>query len=764
MTARTIDLRRTSRATLKAATRSELDVGDFCRTALAALGPLLDASVRPTVRLEVDGVRHQTTAYARAKIRDRIADARGSLWLYLQSSDGVTVRLAETVRYAYVAVDVEVPVRSRDAVVATGRLLAEALYTLATGVDLVEGHVHHEAEWQAYCLQHGVIDGYENLVDLAWRHVVPASLGVAPDHVPDCVRTLPNGSLWVALPGAFDEPPAASARALRAAVFRALFPARDAGAFARDLAARADWLAPVDVRWDEDLEEILATWVAEAGFPYGHVYAREWSDRTPEVTAWTLTTQLGNEPVITCDELPAVLEPYGAEALALMHEDSIAGLWPPRSAALPDIDRAAVLGRLSRFGRLVMFASDVERHLVPALATYLGEVLVHELGGRWLVPADLPHPPNDDGSVVRWPIVHLPFEEQCRIGVIVGSVVVYPFEQARQLIDKQGGTNALALEASFTKLFRWARRSREKPPSSVAAGGRRAKPPVLPRTMEPRAIATSPDGLVAVATYDAIHVFRAADPAGGNFRADASTFIATCWTSRPHRLTFAGTDVLASAGGGLLSLWDPRTGALIETHPTGGNRAVTQLVAVGAEVIAFGTESGRIGVMTGSPGRLTLLRATGRPIGALALSATGEELFVALRSTIVRFDVRRGLETARFVVGRVTALAYAGAELGFATEAGQVGVVDVSAGGTTKEIGRVDTIARRMFRGRCGWVVVTDDAATVFESKHPVRVELPPGPRRWRRSIDAIGDSVLLVNTATGMAVVELPAPDVPSR
>ena len=114
-----------------------------------------------------------------------------------------------------------------------------------------------------------------------------------------------------------------------------------------------------------------------------------------------------------------------------MHGASIEGLDRPRSEPLPRLD---VTNRLDRVGKLDLYATDVERHLLPALGAHLGEVLVNELNGRWYVPTDLaeraarvePAP----GEQVVWPVSHLTREEQARIGVVVGPVVVYPFEQA----------------------------------------------------------------------------------------------------------------------------------------------------------------------------------------------------------------------------------------------------------------------------------------------------------------------------------------------
>jgi hypothetical protein len=740
--ARTIDLRQTSHATLKAATRTERAVGDFCRRALVALAPLLNGSPGPAARLGVDGEAYAAAAYEFSRIEARVAAARESVWLRIRSPGGLTIRLAETADYAFVTVNAAAPARDRVAVAATGDLLSDALQTLACGVELVEGHVHNEAEWLAHCIQHGVIDAYGTLTDLAWRHVIPATVAVAADGgALDGVRTLPNGSLWTALPGQFDEPPTASTRALREATIRALFPARDVAAYADDLAARAGWLAPVAVRWDEDLDDVLLSWVSEIGYPYGHACAQAWSDRTPDVTAWRPAAEVGAQPRLAPGESLPILGGHGPEALAPIHERWVAGPWPPRSAGLPDIDRAAALGGLNGLGPRVMFAADVDPHVLLALGMYLGEVLVNELGGAWLVPSDLPQPPR-----AGWSIANLPFEQQCRVGVVVGAIVVYPFEQARLLVERQGGADALALEASFTKLFRCVRRWREEPPS-IGTRERSPETARLPPVLEPRAVAACPEGLVAVATSDAIHVF-------GAFHMDESTLVATCLTPRPQLLAFAGPDLLVSTGDGAVSLWDARSGRLLKTHAT-GRPAVTQLVAAGADLIAFATEAGRIGVVTPDSDGPTLLRPAGRPVGAVALTEDGDVLFAAQRSAIVQFDIGRGVELGRFGVGRATALACAADELGFATETGQVGVLDIGTG-TLTAIGQVETIARAMSRGGRGWVVITDDAASVLAPGRPVRIDLPPGPPRWHRSICLVGDDALVVNTATGAAYVVL--------
>lgn len=757
-------------------TQTEHAVGDFCRSALAAVRPLVDGVDKPTARLEVDGTKYRVSTYLRARIEQRIASAQQSIYLSIAGGDdaflrrdtqpdqagGVNLTIWDNPRFAAILLWATVPAEDRPAVGRLGSVLADGLYALATEFEVLHGDVHNTAESTAYYIQTrtpagSAKDGYESLTDLAWRHVVPAAeLTNGIDPALDCVQALPDSSALVALPGDFDEPPTPAARALREAVFRALLPSQSATDYAKGLAERAAWLAPVTVRWDEDIEEVLAAWVETDTAPSAHQDALAWSDRLADVPAWVPARELGDAVHSASEQLPAILEPYGGEALALIHQTSMPKLYPPRSDQLPRIDLAAVAKDLSMPTGRAMFGSTVERYLVPAVAAYLGEVLVTELGGRWLVPDDLPVPP-EGSPPVPWAVAHLPLEEQRRIGVVVGSVVVYPFERARLLVDKQRDERGRAFEDSLTKFFRCAKRWLTTPPDREMSPEH--LPPLrrLPDTLEPRAHATHLGGRVAVAAEWAIYVFNGARSADGQLEVGEASLIATWASGFTNRLAFAGTDLLV--GGttvGDLHIWDARTGHRHQTFRTGGSRVVTHLVAAGPDTIAFGTEGGRIGLAKPGWSEPALLRRSGNPAGALALSPAGDELFAGMPSAIVRFDVARVAETTRILVPRVIALGHGGDVLGYATEAGEVGTVNFTDGATPQPIGRVEGRARAMFRTADGWVVVTDSTATVFRGSQSVPIELPDqtGPPR---TVTLGADGGLLVSRAGGITAIALP-------
>jgi hypothetical protein len=736
-------------------TGTEHELGDFYRRAVAALGPLLDGAGKLTVRLTVDDTKYRQSAYLPARVEQRIGSAQELISLDIYG-DGVSISIADLPRYGHIRVGATVAAQDRPAVARLGGVLSDALYALATEFEVRYGNVYNMAESLAHYIQTRTSvgtapDGYEILTDLAWRHVIPATeLTDGVDPGLDCVQRLPDGSAWVALPGDFDVPPDRPARAFRETVYRALFPSRDADAYAQGLAERAAWLAPVTVRWDEDLADVLTAWVEKNTAPEAHSNALAWSDRTADVPAWDFASDLDDTRHTVSERLPAILEPYGGEALALIHQSSMPKLYPPRSEQLPRIDLAAVYDR-------TLTSPTSRGYAVPAIGAYLGEVLVSELGGRWLVPDDLPVPPEGSLSV-PWPIAHLRLHEQRRVGVVVGSVVVYPFERARLLVDKQYEDRGGALAASLTKFFKCAERWLTTPPDRQMSPVRLAPLRRLPDTIEPRAHATHIDGRVAVAAEWAIYIFDGTRSADGRLDMSDGSLIATCAVGFTSRLAFAGPDLLASGSmHGELHVWDARSGYRLQTFRTGGHGTVIHVVAAGSDTIAFGTASGRIGLVRPGWHEPAVLRRSGKPAGALALSPAGDELFAGMPAAIVRFDVTRAAETARIPVPRVTALCHGGTLLGYATLTGEVGTVDLTdTDPTPHPIGQLDSPAWAMFRTGDGWFVVTESAATIFGGPAPVPVDLPD-PAGRARTITLAADGVLLLSGAGGVTAVALP-------
>ena len=303
-------------------------------------------------------------------------------------------------------------------------------------------------------------DAYHALTDVAWRQLL------SPVHARQLAPLIESGWLkrygdrfTVSLPGSIRDGMADAARSARVAIVAGVDPAR-ADAYARELEARARVLGDVEVDLDADAEPLLVACFGDDA-PYAQAPALRWDkravpldERAPADVVDALRTRT----------LPLALEPLGADALALLHSERLPDCLPPSVAGIHAIDMLAASFGLDRIGRRVMFDADVERHLVPALGAYLGQVMVRELGGEWAVPreADIAPDPN---VVADWPISRLDPSLVDRIAVIVGDVAWLPFARARALVHaatRQGFNPRVEpiLERSLTKMIRAAARVR----------------------------------------------------------------------------------------------------------------------------------------------------------------------------------------------------------------------------------------------------------------------------------------------------------------
>jgi hypothetical protein len=127
-----------------------------------------------------------------------------------------------------------------------------------------------------------------------------------------------------------------------------------------------------------------------------------------------------------------------------------------------------------------------------------------------------------------------------------------------------------------------------------------------------------------------------------------------------------------------------------------------------------------------------------------------------MSSAIIGFGIARAAEITQIQVPRVIALAHSGDKLGYVTEAGEIGAVDLTRGAIPEPIGRVEHRARAMFRTDDAWVVATDSTATVFRGTQSATIELPD-QIGLTSSLTLGADGRLLVSRAGGIAAVALP-------
>lgn len=151
--------------------------------------------------------------------------------------------------------------------------------------------------------------------------------------------------------------------------------------------------------------------------------------RPPPVTEWLPASQLYTSDVEDVAATAQLYEhKYSEQLVVILHKD-VPSIFKPDPEALPHIDYHV---RLKRWAQLRDKESvDI---LARALGAYLGEVLVHRLGGRWVPRRNL--------------------EETA---VVIGPWAWLPFLRGRHHVQSREG----AVDSSLTQLYHYARRMRD---------------------------------------------------------------------------------------------------------------------------------------------------------------------------------------------------------------------------------------------------------------------------------------------------------------
>jgi hypothetical protein len=241
------------------------------------------------------------------------------------------------------------------------------------------------------------------------------------------VEELPNGSvLLVTWPTAADFA-SKEARLAQARAHAHLRPDLDVDTVLRTLHERSAMLAPVEPRFHPDVAPLLSRVVDRAA---SHKRQRRIAElnawRPPEPEEWrpadsALTTDV--------EDQERAREHYStlAEQLVALLHSKVPSVFEATPESLTDAD--------FYFWREEFPTSRlreaIDEHAVPAIGAYLGEVLVRNLGGRWI-----------------------PRQRLEEAQVLVGNRVWLPFARARHYMRSR---QAL-LDYSLTQLYRVAER------------------------------------------------------------------------------------------------------------------------------------------------------------------------------------------------------------------------------------------------------------------------------------------------------------------
>ncbi|WPB82337.1 hypothetical protein KYC5002_24870 [Archangium violaceum] len=278
-------------------------------------------------------------------------------------------------------------------------------------------------------------DGFDKIYEVCWLNVFDPKLVETvgrermlstPAHR---VEELPNGSvLLVTWPTAADFA-TKEARLAQARAHAHLRPDLDFDTTLRSLHERSARLAPVEPRFHSDLAPLLSRVVDRAA-------SHERQRRIAELNAWNppepeewRSADSALPPDV--DNPERSLEYYSTLAehlVALLHSE-VPSVFEASPESLTDADFYFWREEFPK-SRL---REVIDEHAVPAIGAYLGEVLVRNLGGRWI-----------------------PRRRLEETQVLVGNRVWLPFVRARNYMRSRQSL----LDCSLTHLYRVAERHR----------------------------------------------------------------------------------------------------------------------------------------------------------------------------------------------------------------------------------------------------------------------------------------------------------------
>ncbi|WNG56539.1 hypothetical protein F0U59_18590 [Archangium gephyra] len=243
------------------------------------------------------------------------------------------------------------------------------------------------------------------------------------------VEELPNGSiLLVTWPTAADFA-TKEARLAQARAHAHVRPDLDFDVVLRSLHERSAMLAPVEPRFHSDMAPLLSQVVDRAA-------SHDRQMRIAELNAWLPPEPEEWRPADSAlppdvDNQERALEQYSlyAEHLVALLHSKVPSVFKATPESLTDAD--------FYFWREEFPTSRlreaIDEHAVPAIGAYLGEVLVRNLGGRWI-----------------------PRQKLEEAQVLVGNRVWFPFVRARSYMRSRQSL----LDYSLTYLYRIAERHR----------------------------------------------------------------------------------------------------------------------------------------------------------------------------------------------------------------------------------------------------------------------------------------------------------------
>ncbi|HEX5745836.1 MAG TPA: hypothetical protein VFZ09_06310 [Archangium sp.] len=278
-------------------------------------------------------------------------------------------------------------------------------------------------------------DGFDKVYEVFWLNVFGPKLveTVGRERMLATpawrVEELPNGSVLLVTWPTVADFASKEARLAQARAHAHLRPDLDFDALLRSLHERGAMLAPVEPRFHPDLAPLLSRVVDRAA-------SHERQRRIAELNAWQPPEPEEWRPAGSAlppdvDDPERSLEYYSTLAehlVALLHSQA-----PSVLEATPESLTDADFYFWREEFPTSRLREAIDEHAVPAIGAYLGEVLVRNLGGRWI-----------------------PRQKLEEAQVLVGNRVWLPFVRARNYMRSRQSL----LDYSLTWLYRVAERHR----------------------------------------------------------------------------------------------------------------------------------------------------------------------------------------------------------------------------------------------------------------------------------------------------------------
>jgi len=249
-------------------------------------------------------------------------------------------------------------------------------------------------------------DGFDKIYEVFWLNVFGPKLveAVGRDRMLSTpahrVEELPNGCvLLVTWPTAADFA-RDEARQAQARAHAHLRPDLDYDTVLRTLRERSATLAPVEPRFHPDLTPLLSRVVDDVAF---HERQRKIAElnawRPPEPREWRPADEALPSDV---DEARALAQySLHAERLVAMLHTEVPSVFEAMPESLTDIDFYFWHEDYPK----TRLREALDKHVVPAVGAYLGEILVHTLGGQWIPRDRLMEAQVRVGSRVWFPMI-----------------------------------------------------------------------------------------------------------------------------------------------------------------------------------------------------------------------------------------------------------------------------------------------------------------------------------------------------------------------